>query len=183
MKHKNNRRFGKDRRISGHSESFPLRDSNGKVVVKNRRLKSDRRTEGLELSVSDMPHDEFNEYFKQFQKDDSSSVNGGSNEPAEKLEMSDYQVLYRKDAEFAYLTILYTDRQDATPPILYAFRDKTDGSNLKKENAPTLVQNIHGSDVRQSYLDRGWDDITQSEDAYPWAIKSWLAQHMKQDTI
>jgi len=183
MTHKNSRRSGEDGRAAGQNESFPLRGSNGKVVVKNRRLKGDRRTEGLELSVSDMQDTEFNQYFKQFEKENSADVNGSSNEPAKKLEMSDYQVLYRKDAEFAYLAILYTDEQDNASPILFAFRDESDSSDMKKANAPTPVENIHGDDVRQSYLDRGWDDITQSEDNYPWAIKSWLAQHMKQDTI
>ena len=179
------RRTGKDRRATnkGASDSSPVRESSGKVVVKNRLLKGDRRTEGLQLSESDIHDDEFNKYFKQFQKDDSPTVNDNSKEPVEKLEMTDFQVLYRKDAEFTYLAILYTDQQDAASPILFAFRDECDNLDINKMNIPTQVQNIHGSDVRQSYLDRGWDDITQSENGYPWALKSWLAQHMKQDTI
>ena len=146
-------------------------------------MKGDRRTEGLELASALIPKAQFEAFFKQFEQDEPASENSGLNEPTEILEIDNYQVLHLKDAEFPYLTIIYTAEQNDTPPALYAFCDEGDSSNANKENAPTPVENIHGTDVYQSYLKQGWDDITKSEEVSPWAIKSWLARHMKQDTI
>lgn len=67
----NDRRSGKDRRITNHNISFPLRDSNGIIVALDRRVTADRRTEGLEVTFADMPQDHFNEYFKTFHMRDS----------------------------------------------------------------------------------------------------------------
>ena len=64
----NNRRSGKDRRESSQSVSFPLRDSNGELITKERRTITDRRTDGLELTVSNMHQKEFDDYFKNFQE-------------------------------------------------------------------------------------------------------------------
>ena len=177
------RRSGKDRRATKQKESYPIHDSNGKTIEKNRRLKGDRRTEGLELSESDMDVDEFSKYFDQFENTDTLLVEKSANGSSEKWEINDYKVLHRKGVEFAYLTIIYKDQQEDTSPDLYAFRDDSESSNSENENKPTQVQNIHGVDAYQCYLEHGWDDITKSEETYPWAIKSWLAQHMKQDTI
>lgn len=95
--------------------------------------------------------------------------------------MNDYQVLYRKDAEFAHLVILYKDQHGnsiSSPSILYAFRKESGSAIMRKDHAPTRVKNVHGNNLYQNYLDRGWRDITASEDSYPWAIKSWLANKM-----
>ena len=183
MELKYDRRSSKDRRTNKQDESFPLKDSDGKTIQKNRRLKGDRRTQGFELSSSDMSNDEFNKHFKQFEKEDTLLVEKNTNDSAEKWEISDYKLLHRKDVEFAYLTIVYKDQQDDTPPDLYAFRNESESSSSENDNKPTQVENIHGTDAYQCYLEHGWDDITKSEEVYPWAIKSWLAQHMKQDTI
>lgn len=64
-------RSGKDRRVSHLKASFPLRDRNGILVAADRRISPDRRTEGLEVTLADMPSDTFKEYFKKFQQDDS----------------------------------------------------------------------------------------------------------------
>ena len=183
MELKYDRRSGKDRRNKKQNESFPLKDNDGNTVAKNRRLKGDRRTEGFELSSSDMSDDEFNKYFKQFEKEDTLLVEKKTSDASEKWEISDYKLLHRKDAEFAYLTIVYKDQQDDNLPDLYAFRNQSESSNSENDHKPTQVENIHGADVYQCYLKHGWDDITKSEEVYPWAIKSWLAQHMRQDTI
>ena len=69
-----NRRSGKDRRESSQSVSFPLRDSNGELITKERRTITDRRTDGLELTVSNMPQKEFDDYFKNFQENPDSEM-------------------------------------------------------------------------------------------------------------
>lgn len=141
---------------------------------------SKRKTNGVELSESDIPDDEFDLHFRQFEEKESDSEINSSEANSEKWILNDYQILHRKDAEFAYLAIIYKDQQDENSPSLYAFREESEEAHLNK---PTHVQNIHGSDVYQSYIERGWVDITQSDENCPWTIKSWLALHMKQDTI
>ena len=183
MELKYDRRSQKDRRKNNQSESFPLQDGDGKTIEKNRRLKGDRRTEGLELSVADMPDEEFSKYFDQFDKEDTLIAAKNTIDPSEKWEINDYQVLHREGAEFAYLTIVYTDQEDQDTPDLYAFRGDSDNSESDQSNKPTQVQCIHDTDVYKYYVDNGWNDITKTEEVLPWVIKSWLAQHMKQDTI
>ena len=46
--------------------SPPLRDSNGALVIKERHHSPARGAGSLELTVSDMTKDEFDEYFKNF---------------------------------------------------------------------------------------------------------------------
>ena len=97
--------------------------------------------------------------------------------------IQNYRVLYRKNVEFAYLVILYKDilGKPRTPPSnFYGFRVERGSAIMRKDNAPTLVKNIHGQMVYQRYVDRGWKDITQNENLVPWSIKSWLAYKMKQ---
>ena len=72
MKALNDRRSGTDRRKSKQPASFPLQDCNGELVIKDRRISPDRRVEGLELTVSDMPNEEFYQFFKKFQENLSS---------------------------------------------------------------------------------------------------------------
>ncbi|QMU62598.1 MAG: hypothetical protein GKR92_13165 [Gammaproteobacteria bacterium] len=176
------RRSNEDRRTDKKG-SFPLHDSKGKVVEDNRRLLGDRRkTEGLELSTSDINDDEFAEVFKQFQKDESEPNNDEPNKGSENLEIIDYQVLYRKGVECAYITLLKTDEQD-NGPTLYAFREENEDADSQLESAPLHVQNIFGPDAYESYLEQGWQDISKTENIFPWALKAWLAQNMKQDTI
>jgi len=176
------RRSNEDRRID-EKESFPLRNSKGEVVEENRRLLGDRRkTEGLELSTADINDDEFAEVFKQFQKDESEPNNDEPNKGSENLEIIDYQVLYRKGVECAYITLLKTDEQN-NEPTLYAFREENEDADSQLESAPLHVQNIFGPDAYESYLEQGWQDISKTENIFPWALKAWLAQNMKQDTI
>ena len=68
MKRMKNRRSGKDRRKSNQPVSFPLRDSNGEFIAKERRCITDRRADGLELTVTNIPKKEFDDYFKKFQE-------------------------------------------------------------------------------------------------------------------
>lgn len=71
MKPSTDRRSDKERRIATQKVSFPMHDCNGTVVTHDRRITADRRTEGLDVTLADMPIDTFNEYFKNFQQDDS----------------------------------------------------------------------------------------------------------------
>ncbi|QMU62166.1 MAG: hypothetical protein GKR92_10855 [Gammaproteobacteria bacterium] len=71
MNAQTNRRSGKDRRVANSNVSFPLRDSNGIIVAMNRRVSCDRRTEGLELTETNLPKKVFQAIFKEYQKLDS----------------------------------------------------------------------------------------------------------------
>lgn len=150
-----------------------------KLLKNNKPLLARRNTDNVELSESDMPDDKFNEYFKKFEEEPLHE-NESSENNSEKWFIKDYQILQRKDADFTYLAIIYKDKSDDDIPALFAFRDET---HEEHESKPTCLHNIHGTDVYQSYLDRGWNDITHTNETYPWVIKSWLAQHMKPDTI
>ena len=97
--------------------------------------------------------------------------------------IQNYRVLYRSDVEFAYLVIIYKDilGNPRTPPsTFYGFRVERGSAIMRKDNAPTLVKNIYGKMVYQRYVDRGWQDITQTENLVPWAIKSWLNHQLRQ---
>jgi len=150
---------------------------------KDRRTLSDRRkTEGLELSTNALDDDEFEEVFKQFQKADPET---GITEPekiSKSLDIIDYQVLYRAGVECAYITLLKTD-ENSSEPTLYAFMEEQENADSQLEGAPMHVQNIFGKDAYQSYIEQGWNDISKTENIFPWALKSWLAQNMKQDEI
>ena len=176
------RRADQDRR-KNNNESFPLCDSSGEAVKQERRYMRDRRADGLELSTDDLADDEFEEVFKQFQKSEPEIASDDTNNAAEKLEIINYQVLYRKGVECAYITILQTDEDEKVEPTLYVFPDDDKHTEIQSENKPVYVQNIFGSDAYQQYLEQGWDDISKSENNFPWAIKAWIAQNMKQDEI
>lgn len=175
------RRSGNDRR-SKEDSSFPTHDSDGVKVEENRRMLGDRRkTEGLEISTADLADDEFDEVFKQFQKEpESENIDSDHNET--RLEIIDYQVLYRKGVECAYITVLKTD-QNIDEPTLYAFKEEQENADSQQESTPLRVQNIFGSDAYESYLEQGWNDISDIENNIPWALKTWLALNMKQDEI
>ena len=176
------RRSNNDRRTND-KESFPMQDSNGEVVAEDRRVFGDRRrTEGLELSADALGDDEFEEVFKQFQKQESETEISNPNQATKNLEIVDYQVLYREGVECAYITLLKTD-EDGDEPTLYAFREENENADSHLESAPMHVQNIFGADAYESYVEQGWDDISKTENIFPWALKAWLAQNMKQDTI
>ena len=182
MKKVYGRRSDEDRR-SNKKESFPLCDSNGEVVEQDRRAFGDRRrTEGLELSTTDIAEDKFDEVFKQFHQDEPKE-DKNQNSINESLEILDYQVLYREGVECAYITILETDKQEINEPILFAFRDEEINGDSQNESKPINVENIYGADAYECYLEQGWSDISKSENTFPWTIKAWLAQNMKQDTI
>ncbi len=177
------RRSGDDRRRNNEEKSFPLKDDHGEQVENERRTFGDRRrTEGLEISTADIGDHEFDEVFKQFQQDDSEEIT--EEKPVfESLEIINYQVLYRKNVECAYITILQTNEQHDAEPILYAFRDEEIKGDSASESKPTHVQNIYGADAYKRFVEQGWEDISKSENNFPWPIKAWLAQNMKQDTI
>ena len=59
------RRIRKERRQNKRSPRFPFHDDSGTLVSFERRCRTDRRTEGLELTLSDMPKEEFENYFLQ----------------------------------------------------------------------------------------------------------------------
>ncbi len=175
------RRSNLDRRTNEKKSSL-MDDSNNSTVEEDRRTLSDRRKpDGLELSTDALATGEFAEVFKQFQQEPEVE-NNTSHSEAEKLEIIDYQVLYRKGVECAYITILKTDEQEEEP-TLYAFREENQNADSTLESAPLQVQNIFGADAYESYIEQGWNDISKTENTFPWELKAWLAQHMKQDEI
>lgn len=94
--------------------------------------------------------------------------------------MSNYHVLYRKDADYPYLVIVYVDLVNSprtTPNEFYAFHEQTCSKISKNSHAPIKVYNIYGSDLYTGYLNRGWTDITQSDNFIPGYIKDWLVQN------
>jgi len=172
-------RRSNENRKTNDSETFPMQDSKGE----NRSVFGDRRkTEGLEQSSADIDDDEFAEVFKQFQIDEPDPIDENPNQASEKLEIIDYKVLYRKGVECAYITLLKTDEQD-NELKLYAFREENVDTDLQLESTPLHVHNIFGPDAYESYLEQGWCDISKTENIFPWALKAWLAQNLKQDTI
>jgi hypothetical protein len=175
------RRSNSDRREP--SKNTPSeQNSNILPTQENRRVLSNRRkSDGLELSTDALATGEFAEVFKQFQKEPETKNHTNDIEP-EKLEIIDYQVLYRKGVECAYITILKTNSQEEEP-TLYAFREENENADSDLERAPLQVQNIFGTDAYESYIEQGWNDISKTENTFPWALKAWLAQNMKQDEI
>ena len=162
------------------------RNKNGKDehAGEERRVFGDRRrTEGLEISTADIAHDEFDEVFKQFQQNDEPEEVNEVTPTQGGLDIINYQVLYRKNVECAYITILHTENQQTNEPTLYAFRDEEINGDSANESKPTFVQNIFGTDAYKCYVEQGWQDISKTENEFPWVIKAWLAQNMKQDTI
>ena len=176
------RRSGNDRR-SKEDASLLDNENNGNHVDENRRMLGERRkSEGLELSTADLADDEFDEVFKQFQTEENKTIDDGGEQAVKNLEIIDYQVLYRKDVECAYITLLKTDEQEKEP-TLYAFKEEQENADSALESAPLHVQNIFGADAYESYLEQGWNDISKTENVFPWALKAWLAKNMKQDEI
>lgn len=61
-----NRRSGEDRRIANLNATFPLRDSQGIIVAKDRRINCDRRTDGLELTETNLSQKVFQAIYKKY---------------------------------------------------------------------------------------------------------------------
>ena len=57
---------------------------------------SKRKTNGVELSESDIPDDEFDLHFRQFEEKESDSENNSSEANSEKWILNDYQILHKK---------------------------------------------------------------------------------------
>lgn len=175
--------MGQDTKVIYDRRSGDDRRGKDETVAEERRVFGDRRrTEGLEISDSAISDDEFEEVFKQFQNAVPEIEISDSNQAQQSLEILDYQVLYREGVECAYITLLKTD-EDCDEPVLYAFREENETTNSEHESAPMHVQNIFGSDAYESYVEQGWNDISKTENVFPWALKAWLAQHIKQDEI
>jgi hypothetical protein len=175
------RRSNTDRREDDKNTSTEQKSPHTEVQQNRRVLSNRRKSDGLELSTDALATGEFAEVFKQFQKEPDTKHHADNLE-AEKLEIIDYQVLYRKGVECAYITILKTNQQEEAP-TLYAFREENENADSDLESAPLQVQNIFGADAYDSYIEQGWNDISKTENTFPWALKAWLAQNMKQDEI
>lgn len=61
-----NRRSEKNRRAANLNVNFPLRDSQGIIVAKNRRISCDRRTDGLELTETNLSQKVFQAIYKKY---------------------------------------------------------------------------------------------------------------------
>ncbi len=95
--------------------------------------------------------------------------------------ITNYRVLYRSGVELTYLVILYKDvlGKPRTPPSsFFGFRLENGSAIMKKNHTPQLIKNVHGSKVYQRYVERGWADITKTENLVPWSIKSWLSHQL-----
>lgn len=62
------RRSGKERRVARQNVTFPLRDSQGIIVAKDRRINCERRTDGLELTEANLSQKVFQSMFEKYQK-------------------------------------------------------------------------------------------------------------------
>ena len=62
-----NRRSARDRRNNNLKVSFPLRDKQGIIVAMDRRVNCDRRTDGLELTETNISQKVFRAVFKKYQ--------------------------------------------------------------------------------------------------------------------
>lgn len=60
-------RSGNERRITKSHASFPLRDSQSILVISDRRVNADRRSDGLDVTETDISKDEFNKFFASYQ--------------------------------------------------------------------------------------------------------------------
>lgn len=175
--------MGQNAKLEYDRRSEDDRRSDQEPIEEDRRTLVERRkTEGLELSNADLNEDEFDEVFKQFQKADPETGIIDPNQTTKSLEIIDYQVLYRQGVECAYITLLKTTEED-NEPTLYAFREENENADSELERAPMHVQNIFGADAYESYIEQGWNDISMTENVFPWALKAWLAQNIKQDEI
>ena len=175
--------MGQEAKVIYDRRSENDRRSNDEPVAEERRVFGDRRkTEGLELSTDAIDDDEFDEVFKQFQKADPETGIIDPNQASQNLEIIEYKVLYREGVECAYITLLKTDSNE-DELTLYAFREENENADSQLESSPMQVQNIFGSDAYESYVEQGWNDISETENVFPWALRAWLAQHMKQDEI
>ena len=53
----------RERRSAVQSNEFPLEDLHRNIIVRDRRVNADHRTEGLEVTETKMSRAEFQEYF------------------------------------------------------------------------------------------------------------------------
>ena len=60
---RSNRRLSHDRRLAKMNVSFPLQTNNNAVVSHNRRVRCERRLQGLELTESNISEKVFMDYF------------------------------------------------------------------------------------------------------------------------
>jgi len=59
-------RLRRERRSGEQLNKLPLEDLNGNIIVKERRIIPDRRTEGLEVTETNLSQDEFQKHFKDY---------------------------------------------------------------------------------------------------------------------
>ena len=139
--------------------------------------------DGIELTESFISQHEFNQYFQQFQNGTAEENTTDSDQNKERSIMSKYHVLFKEDAEYSFLIIIYHEQFSnsiaSQSPSLFAFNEEMNSSYIHKEVQPLEVQNIHGDDVYQAYLERGWMDVTLDKDNYPIVIKNWISKLMQ----
>lgn len=61
-------RLRRERRSAVQFNEFPLEDLKGNIIVAERRVTLDRRTEGLDVTEAKISQAEFQEYFDEYQK-------------------------------------------------------------------------------------------------------------------
>ncbi len=72
MNNEINMRSGNERRIAKRTVTFPLHDSQGNLITKDRRINPDRRSSGLEVTESKISQAAFNDHFKKYKNGDES---------------------------------------------------------------------------------------------------------------
>lgn len=61
-------RLRRERRSVVQIFEFPLEDLNGNIILEDRRVTLDRRTEGLDVTEAKISQVEFQEYFDEYQR-------------------------------------------------------------------------------------------------------------------
>ncbi len=157
--------------------------NNQQSAAQNQSFGSSKNNDGLDIDETNLRTAEFDQFFKQFEPEETEEKVEEQNVVSENLEMTDYKILYRKDVEFAYIILIYTESENHISPVLFGFADRNEDNQENEMKVPTRVENIYEDQAYDQYIEWGWSDVTQEEDDYPMAIKTLLAQHMKQDTI
>ena len=63
-----NFRLRRDRRSSRQLNEFPIEDLNGNIIIEERRVTPDRRSEGMKVTESKISQKDFQAYFDEYQK-------------------------------------------------------------------------------------------------------------------
>lgn len=137
-----NRRSGKDRRSANSNVSFPLRDKHGIIVAMDRRVSCDRRTDGLQLTETNLSQKVFQAIFKKYQKLERTN-----------MKTSYRNALYTLFFMFLSSLSLASENEETIAPLLTAPAEQLeivlfcpDGSKYEGELVPKWVTTDEATD-------------------------------------